>query len=245
MDPQPPPPPAPAPRVAPPPPRQSGVVVPRSVSWDQRLAARLIWLVVRCVALTLRFRLHDPGGLFSGTPSTEPIIFAIWHNRSSLSMILYERHIRRHFPQRRMAGLASASKDGALVARVMELFQVHPIRGSTSRRGAQALLELTSCTERGMDLGLTPDGPRGPRYVVQDGIVAAARVSGLPLVPVSYRIAWKVQLKSWDRYQIPLPLSRVDVEVGEPLRVPREADAAEREKLRAELQARLLAITKD
>jgi hypothetical protein len=219
--------------------------VPRSVSWDQRLAARLIWLVIRTLALTLRFRLHDRSGLFSGVPTTEPVIFAIWHNRSSLSMVIYDRFVRRHFPERRMAGLASASKDGALVARVMELFKVHPIRGSSSRRGAQALLELTGCARRGFDVGLTPDGPRGPRYVVQEGIVAAARVSGMPLVPVSWRIGWKVELKSWDRYQVPLPFTRVDIEVGEVLRVPRGAEAAERETVRAELQRRMLEVTKD
>src|SRR6185295_11123120 len=104
-----------------------------------------------------------------------------------------------------------------LLARVLELNGVEPVRGSTSRRGRQALLELVTWAERGFDLAITPDGPRGPCYVVQDGVIALAQLTGLPIVPVSYHLRWRIRLKSWDRFQIPLPFGPCIAYVGEPL----------------------------
>jgi hypothetical protein len=144
-----------------------------------------------------------------------------------------------------MAALVSASKDGALLARTLEWFRVQPVRGSSSRRGAQALRELTTWAERGCDLTITPDGPRGPCYQIQDGITSLAQLTGLPIVPVSLNLNWKIRLKSWDRFQIPLPFARCEVCVGKAVRVPQNASDAEREELRRQLEAELRAITRD
>ena len=94
-------------------------------------------------------------------------------------------------------------------------------------------------------LAITPDGPRGPRYQVQAGVIALAQFTGLPLVPVSCHLSAKKVLRSWDGFQVALPFGRCAVEIGEPLMVPRRLDAAEREQLRAELERRLRAITRD
>ena len=123
-----------------------------------------------------------------------------------------------------------------------------PIQGflsDASRRGPQALLELTTWAERGYDLAITPDGPRGPRYEVQAGAIALAQLTGQPLVPCCYSLAWKITLKSWDRFQIPLPFGRAVMRFGEPLRVPREASDEQRELLRLQLQERLRELTVD
>lgn len=221
-----------------------GVVVPQRAKWYQRLAARLIWLTVRGMAVTIRFKLDDRSGYFSGAPP-DPIIFATWHNRLALSLMLYERFVRRYQPDRKLAALVSASKDGGLLARVFELFRVQPVRGSSSRRGAQALRELVGWGERGYDLAITPDGPRGPRYTVHNGVVATAQFTGLTIVPVSYRLNWKIQLKSWDRFQIPLPFAVCEITTGRVIRVSREASEAEREILRQQLEAEMRAITRD
>lgn len=225
-------------------PRTSGVVIPHRAKWHQRLAARLIWLIVRAMALTVRYRLDDRSGYFSGAPK-ETLIFAVWHNRLALVLDLYDHYVRRRQPERRMAAIVSASKDGGMLARVLELFRVQPVRGSSSRRGAQALRELVSWGERGLDLAITPDGPRGPCYTVRDGVIATAQLTGLPIVPVSFRLNWKIRLKSWDRFQIPLPFARCDITTGRVMRVPREATEAERETLRQQLEAELRAITQD
>jgi len=141
--------------------------------------------------------------------------------------------------------MVSASKDGALLVAILNLFNVQPVRGSSSRRGRQALLELKTWAERGYDLAITPDGPRGPCYSVQDGIVSLAQVTGFAIIPVSFTIGWKIRAKSWDRFQIPLPFSQCEVMFGKPMIVPREATDVEREKLRQLLESRLMASTKD
>jgi hypothetical protein len=82
--------------------------------------------------------------------------------------------VHRKFP-RPLTALVSASKDGAMLAAVLKNFGVEQVRGSTTRRGPQALLELTKCAHRGCDLAVTPDGPKGPRYVVQKGVIVLAQ----------------------------------------------------------------------
>ena len=131
------------------------------------------------------------------------------------------------------------------MARVLEHFAVEPVRGSSSRRGPQALREMVSWSERGHDLAITPDGPRGPRYKVQEGVISTAQLTGLPIVPVSYHLNWKIQFKSWDRFQLPLPFARCQVIAGEIVRVPREASDADRETLRQKLEQTMNAITQD
>jgi lysophospholipid acyltransferase (LPLAT)-like uncharacterized protein len=223
---------------------KSGVVVPHKAKWQQRLAATAIYFSIRALAATIRFRLDDPSDFFNGAPK-EKIIFAIWHNRLALSAILYRKYILKFAPERRMAGMVSASRDGGLLAQLLELFGIEPVRGSSSRRGPQALREMISFGERGYDLAITPDGPRGPCYAVHEGVISTAQLTGLPIVPASYHLNWKIRLKSWDHFQIPLPFARCEIVVGKILRVPRDISDAEREKFRQELETEMRAISKD
>jgi len=224
--------------------RRSGVVVPHKAKWYQRLAAALIYTLIRVVSATIRYEWRDETGLLANDKS-RPVIFCIWHNRLALCLELYRLYLRRIGRDCRMAAMVSASKDGGLLARVLELYDVQPARGSTSRRGRQALLELVTWAERGHDLAITPDGPRGPCYVVQDGVIALAQLTGLPVVPVSYQLTWKVRVKSWDRFQIPLPFTKCVMRLAPPVIVPRETSDEARETLRAELEKRLAAVTVD
>ncbi|MDA1274311.1 MAG: lysophospholipid acyltransferase family protein [Verrucomicrobia bacterium] len=224
--------------------QRSKVVVPHSANWKSRLAAGLISITVRCMAATVRFHLHDPIRLMTGA-FPKNVIFVTWHNRLALSLSIYNRFFGTRQPGCRMAAMVSASRDGALLARVLENFRVQPVRGSTSRRGPQALLELTKWAERGYDLSITPDGPRGPRYAIQSGVLALAQLTGLPIIPVGVHLHPKICLGSWDKFQVPVPFGRCEVVLGNPIAVRREASDEEREALRAELQERLLAVMRD
>jgi lysophospholipid acyltransferase (LPLAT)-like uncharacterized protein len=144
-----------------------------------------------------------------------------------------------------MAAMVSASKDGALLAAILTRFNVQPVRGSSSRRGPQALLELTSWAERGYHLAITPDGPRGPCYTVQEGVMSLAQVTGLPIIPFSCKIQWKVRLKSWDRFMIPLPFSKCEMFLEKPVFVPREATPSERAQIREALEHTLRTMAED
>ena len=224
--------------------KSSGVVVPHPPRWYQRLGAWLVYLLIRSVSATLRYRWTDNSGYFDTGPAP-PAIYCVWHNRLALCLIEYYGYPKKHNQTPGMAAMVSASKDGGFLASILECFGVHPVRGSSSRRGPQALLELTSWAERGYDLAITPDGPRGPRYVVQEGIMALAQVTGLPIVPASWHVTWKLQAKSWDRFQIPLPFSRCEMAFGKAIRVPREASDAEREALRQQLERTLRELSQD
>lgn len=224
--------------------RSSGVVVPNKPRWYQRAAAWLIFATIRLVAMTLRYRWTDESGNSAGKPA-QPALYCTWHNRLALCMIGYHDHAKIQNPTAGLAALVSASKDGGFLAAILECFNVHPVRGSTSRRGPQALLELTTWAERGYDLAITPDGPRGPRYIVQDGAMSLAQVTGFRVIPFTYYLHWKLCVNSWDRFQIPLPFSRCEMHFGKPIHVPREASDEQRELLRQQLQASLLELSKD
>lgn len=222
----------------------SGVVVPETAKWHGRLAARLIWLFANMLSATLRWNSPERS-IFKDRSTERRAIFAIWHNRLAVSLIVYRRYIAPCGTNRHLAALVSASKDGGLLNRVLELFGVTGVRGSSSRRGAQALRELATAAGKGNDIAVTPDGPRGPRYEPHAGVIALAQITGLPIVPVTVTYGWKWTLKSWDRFQIPLPFSRCDVQLGEPVEVPQDADETATEALRLELRRRLMSKTSD
>jgi lysophospholipid acyltransferase (LPLAT)-like uncharacterized protein len=221
-----------------------GVVVPHAPRWYQRLGARLIFAAIQALTITLRYRWCDRSGYFDGAPAG-PAIYCVWHNRLILSIPTYYAYARKRSHTAGMAAMVSASRDGGFLTAILECFKVQPVRGSSSRRGPQALLELTTWAERGYDLAITPDGPRGPCYVVQEGVMSLAQLTGLPIIPCSYYVGRKLQLKTWDRFQIPLPFSRCEVLVEKPVRIPREASDEERESLRRQLEATLRSISQD
>lgn len=219
-------------------------VIPHHPRWHQRCVAVGVFSAARLLGSTLRFKVEDAAGLFA-SQDRSAVIYCAWHNRLVLSLIYHRTRLQRRWPDRRLAAMVSASRDGALLARILELFRVQPVRGSTSRRGPQALLELTTWAERGFDLAITPDGPRGPRYAVQEGVISLAQLTSLPIVPVSFNLPRKIQLGTWDRFQIPLPLGCCEVIHGPPVQVDRTAGEAEREACRRLLEERLREGTHD
>ena len=224
--------------------RKSGLITPRPLRWYHRFSATLIYWFVRLLACTIRFRWEDRSGLFNSA-ERPPVIFCIWHNRLALALEVRRGYLQKRHRARPLAAMVSASKDGGILARVLERFDTQPVRGSTSRRGPQALLELTNWSKRGHDLAITPDGPRGPRYQVQPGVIALAQLTGRAVVPVGYRLSSKWVLSSWDGFQIPVPFASCRMILDAPLHVPRDLSPEERENWRRRLEQRLTAITED
>lgn len=220
--------------------RVSGPVTPHAPRWHQRLAASLIYASERAVSATFRLHWENRCGKLP-----EPAIYCLWHNRLAVCMYLWRCYRRQERDARRLAALISASKDGALLAATLERFGVVPVRGSSSRRGAQALVELTSILENGCNVAITPDGPRGPRYQVRPGVVALAQMTGAPIVPVAANLRGKISFRSWDRFQLPLPFASGEIILGEPLRFPKTNSDEEREQFRRQLEERMLALTRD
>jgi lysophospholipid acyltransferase (LPLAT)-like uncharacterized protein len=224
--------------------RRSGIIIPHQPKWHQRLVGGLVFLLVKLIGATIRFRYDNRAAANGAAMPTG--VFCVWHNRLALCLHAYDRVLRgRSGSSASLAAMVSASKDGALLSVILRLLNVQPVRGSSSRRGPQALRELTSWSRKGYDLAITPDGPRGPCYRLQEGLVYLAQLTGKPVYLVSYHLHWKICLNSWDRFQIPLPFSRCDVIIEKPIHIPRELSDAGREDARQMLENALRAISRD
>ena len=132
--------------------------MPQQPKWHGRLAASALWLMGTSLSKSWRTSLRDETG-FDEAQWNQPVIFAIWHNRLAVAMTFWDWR-RKSRAKARLAALISASRDGGLLARTFEHFGVTPMRGSSSRRGAQALLECARALRQNMDVAITPDGPR-------------------------------------------------------------------------------------
>ena len=130
-----------------------------------------------------------------------------------------------------------------MLAWILERFGLETAEGSSSRGGALGLRDVLRRVKRGYDVGIAPDGPRGPRRRAKPGVVAAARLSGIPIVPVAFAARPGKSLLSWDRTLVPFPFGRGLFLYGEPIRVPRDADADESARVLADVESALDRIT--
>ena len=222
--------------------KPGGPVVPRRLSWRRAAAAADVLPLVRLLIGSWRLHWKD-GDRCPVVPG--PVIICIWHNRLALALAATGRFVREHWPSAGMCAMVSASRDGAHLARLIEAFGVTAIRGSTSRRGPQALLEATTWMENNYSIAITPDGPRGPAYKIQEGVIHLAQLTGRPIIPFSSYTRRKITARSWDKFQVPLPFARCDLRWGPAFRVPRDAAPEAREQLRLELEKTMMEITTD
>ncbi|WP_245913346.1 lysophospholipid acyltransferase family protein [Caenispirillum bisanense] len=196
------------------------------------LAARYIAFVYATSRWTEVGREH-PEAIWS---AGKPFILSFWHGRLLMMSQAWPRPKPIHM-------LISQHRDGQLIARTVAHFGIKSAAGSSSRGGAGGLRIMLKALKDGECVGITPDGPRGPRQRAADGVIHIARMSGVPVVPLAYATRSRRLLDSWDRFLVPRPFTRGAFVWGEPLVVPRDADPAEIERLRALLEDRMNAIT--
>jgi lysophospholipid acyltransferase (LPLAT)-like uncharacterized protein len=207
-------------------------------SWSKRLQARLIphlvTPIVGALGATYRWRTDGAEHMDAVARSGHPPIMAFWHGRI-LPATLY-------FRDRGIVVVTSANFDGEWIAAVIRRFGYGSARGSSSRGGARALVELRKVMESGRGAAFTLDGPRGPAQVAQPGAVFLSQVTGHPIVPFHIEASSAWTAKSWDRTQVPKPGATVGIAIGEPYVVTTAADEAGREAACRELEARLTAL---
>lgn len=199
------------PDAAPPKPKQHRYTPVPATAFKTRALAWGISTFIKLYCLLMRVRIEDRTGMAEIEPG---VIWAFWHNRLLLLPVFRRRRVK----ERRVCVLTSPSRDGALIAAIMQRFDMESVRGSSNKRAAQALVECRRRLLEGSDLAITPDGPRGPVYVAAPGAVQLARVTGRPVMPVRVSYSRKWRLKSWDRFQIPWPFAKVTVTVLPPVR---------------------------
>lgn len=206
---------------------------------EGRLARWLIAFGVRLLRVwerTLRYEVDDRAGIV-GNPVTENYIGALWHNR----LLIFPLVLRRFFPDRDGAALISASRDGDLLADAIRRFGYDVVRGSSSRLGTSAILQLTQVLASGRDVVITPDGPRGPAYELGPGIVFLAQKTGATVLPMNLEYSRCWRLGSWDRFIIPRPFSKVRVLISRPHYVRPTGTPEEFEAERLTLQNAMMA----
>ena len=200
------------------------------ITFAQHAASFLAGALLKLLTLTLRVKWKDEAGFYDPRRRS-PLILCIWHNRL-VGGVLGDHKAGRRRPVP-ISVLTSASKDGGWLAAIARRFRMGAVRGSSSRRGAAALLELTRHLGEGGDIAVTPDGPRGPNYKIAPGLLFLAQRTGTRIVPVEIQLTryWRIG-KKWDALWIPKPFSRITLTYRPPLEIPQDAPDLDAESAR-------------
>jgi len=205
------------------------------LSWrsPRALVAPLGAAYLRAVHATMR--LTRKGASEALPADGGPVIYCFWHEQLAMMPWVQFR------PPTSVP--VSRSRDGEVTARLFAYLGVDAVRGSTTQGGAAAARGMLRAAKRGRDLGITPDGPRGPARVVQPGATWIAKATGRPLLPVAFNCSRSWRLRSWDRMLLPLPFARGVFVYGPHLWVPHNADAAALTSADCQLAERLAELT--
>lgn len=177
-----------------------------TLTFSRRLLLWPLWLLVRAWGRSLRFDI-SPEDRFRLSDTSDPTMLLCWHNRLFLAAEIYNR-LRRPRPT---YGLVSASRDGAWLAAFLNLAGLRSVRGSSSRRGREAMGELAARLAEGSDVAITPDGPRGPLYSFKPGAAILVRRGRARVMLLGSTFSSASRLNSWDRFYLPRPFSTVRI----------------------------------
>lgn len=182
--------------------------------------------------LLMRKRYIDPQGVLN--QPDPPGIAVTWHNRLMFFPLMFPKKLRSC-----TSAVISASRDGQYVADLVHWMGIDSIRGSSSRKGMNAVNGAVHALEAGRYVALTPDGPRGPRYHMSNGPIYLASRFQIPVYPVSINYSSYWELKSWDRFQIPKPFAKVTLSIGEKIHIPSNLTEEDVEKWRVIVENKL------
>jgi hypothetical protein len=199
-----------------------------------RAADIVFYILINIIGRATRFDVEGWENWEAASSSGSIPIYTFWHNRVFLATWFWR--------QREIVVMTSQSFDGEYIARFIQRFGYGAARGSSSRGGIGAVVEMVRLMRAGKPAAFTIDGPRGPKYVAKLGAVLLAKKTGFPILPFSITARRFWHAKSWDEFQLPAPFSRALVSIAPPIHVPADADEANLEAKQAELQASLDAL---
>ncbi|MDI9638201.1 lysophospholipid acyltransferase family protein [Geitlerinema splendidum] len=206
----------------------------RGSSFIRRVAGFLIAQYVRLIWFTNKWELQERGYPAPSWSEGKPLIACFWHGRL---LMLFKGWYGSH----KLHMLISSHPDGEIIARTTQNFGFGWIAGSSTRGGRQALFNIIKVLKKGESVGITPDGPRGPRYQASLGVIQIARLGKAAIMPLTYSSTHGFFMKSWDRFFIPLPFGKGIIRYGPLIEVndPTKSD----EDIRVELEKSLRKIT--
>jgi lysophospholipid acyltransferase (LPLAT)-like uncharacterized protein len=200
-----------------------------------RIAGFLGASLIRLWGKTWRIRVIDERFVEQARSVSRSVIYAFWHGRM---LVLSYSHRGR-----RAQVLTSEHRDGELMGQTIRFLGFGHVRGSSTRGGARAIRELVDKLKNGFDLGISVDGPKGPRYVLKPGPLEIAKLSGCAIVPITASSRGHWVASSWDAFEIPKPFTDVLIRYGEPVAVPEAASPEALEEKRLQVERILQAIT--
>lgn len=180
------------------------------LDWRTRVAIRMVGWLLGALGATWRLRVHGRAALLARDANAPRVVFTLWHGQ--MLPIIYAH-------RQPTAVMISEHRDGEILAQILGRLGFSAIRGSSSRGGARALLAAVKMFKTGVDVAITPDGPRGPRHSYAPGALVLASRAGAAIVPIVAHSDRKWRLRSWDVFEIPKPFARVTIAYGTPLRV--------------------------
>ena len=200
--------------------------------WWTKLAGFGLWFLIQLLGMTQRVKSAKETGKEGESQS----IIVFWHNRILPAGYLWTQ-VDKQFP---MCILTSASKDGALVESVLRYFNIASVRGSTHRRASIGLLGMIQNVRAGKSVALTPDGPQGPVYRMNNGVIKIASTTGIPIIPlcIEFSSCWRIG-STWDGFCIPKPFSEIRLLWKAPVYIPRELTDEEQEAYRVRIEKEL------
>jgi lysophospholipid acyltransferase (LPLAT)-like uncharacterized protein len=182
-----------------------------------KIITSIVYLLLIFIGKTSSVKLLNYDIVLKFKKKKQPVIYSFWHNR-----LLYLAYLYR---KKRVGVMVSLHRDGEYISEIMRKLKLVPIRGSTTRGGIKALIEIIKYTKNsGYDSAFTPDGPRGPKYEIQDGILLASKKSKAPILPITWNAKYKIVLNTWDNFIIPLPFNKFIVLYGNPIWVNENDD---------------------
>jgi lysophospholipid acyltransferase (LPLAT)-like uncharacterized protein len=206
--------------------------------WRARWLIAFGYWLLQIWVRTLRYQIDDRARVVR-QPVAQNYIGCLWHNR----LLVLPFILKRFTPDRHGAALISASRDGELLADAIQRFGFNVVRGSSSRLGASALLQLSQVIASGGDVVITPDGPRGPVYELGPGpVFFCVKKKNLGVLPINLEYSRCWRLNNWDGFIIPRPFSEVRVTFGEPHHVRATSTPEEFEAERRRLQDRMMSL---
>jgi lysophospholipid acyltransferase (LPLAT)-like uncharacterized protein len=195
------------------------------------------YLYIRFLRVTTRITYRGEEVLDEVRGRSGNYILAFWHSRLVMMPYVY--------PGDRLVVLASKHRDSLMLSRILHRFGLTTAFGSSTHGGVAGVREILRRVREGYDVGITPDGPKGPRRRVKAGVIATARFTGLPIIPVAFSATRGRRLGSWDRTLLPWPFGKGVFVYGRPMEIPKDADEAEQERYRLELEVELDRLTDD
>jgi len=162
----------------------------------------LAFIILKLLYFT--YRIKVTGSLYD-----KAALYVFWHGKMFI-MIPFLGY-------KKTVALVSKSEDGELITNVLKYFKYEFARGSSSRDGEKALIQLIKKLKHGKSAAITPDGPRGPAKVFQKGAVYIALKSNVPIIPISYNSSRSCRFSSWDKFEVPYPFSKVNIKIGKPV----------------------------